>query len=260
MKKIGIVIVILSVIFTSVVLTKNMIAKSLVTIGIKSFTGVTANIENIKVGIVATSVSINGLQLFNPPRFPDKLMVDIPELYVNYNLGALLKRKVHMEEAKLNVKEFVVVKNEKGELNIDSLKTVRTLRKEKAPQEKKEKATKREFQIDVLELKIGQVISKDYSQGIPPKVRQFTVNIDQRFENVTDLSALVKLGVVKALADTAVANFLNFDLGSLKEGVTGQVDRAIKVGEEVGAKAKDTAEKVLDETVDQLKKVLPLEK
>jgi len=112
----------------------------------------------------------------------------------------------------------------------------------------------------VLNLKIGKVIFKDYSNGIPPKVSEFNVNIDQRFENITDPQALAKLIIVKALMNTTIANLANFDLGSLKEGVTKTFGKAVEFGGELGGTAKSVVEGVVGETTDTFKKILPFER
>ena len=52
-------------------------------------------------------------------------MVDLSEIYVDYNLGAIMGGKVHFEEVRLHLKEFVDVKNEAGELNLNSLRAVK---------------------------------------------------------------------------------------------------------------------------------------
>ena len=87
--------------------------------------------------------------------FKDKLMVDLPEIYVDYNLGAIMGGKAHLEEVRLNLKEFIVVKNEAGELNLDSLRVVKETEGEEAEKDgsKKEKTEMPDIQIDLLELK-----------------------------------------------------------------------------------------------------------
>ena len=89
----------------------------------------------------------------------------MPEIYVDYDLPAIVKGKVHLTEVRINLKEFMVVKNEKGELNLDSLNVVQEQqpRKKRAKEpEPKEEGKEPDLQIDVLELKIGKVIYKAF--------------------------------------------------------------------------------------------------
>ena len=232
-------------------------------------TGLKLSIKSMNIGILNTLIGIKGLQLFNPPGFVDKLMVDLPEVYVDYNFGAFIKKKVHLEEVRLDLKEFSVIRNEKGELNLDSLRVVEEKKEEKVEGEEgkeEEKAKMPELQIDVLELKIGKVVYKDYSKGTPPKVREFNVNIDERYENIASPRTFISLIIVKALKNTTIARLTNFNLGALQEDVAEKLkettkkvvetaDKAIETGKDVKKKVKETSEKAAEAGKDVEKKV-----
>ena len=110
---------------------KNMIIKTSVTTGVKAMTGLKLSIGSMNVGVFKSLMGINELKLYNPQGFEDDLMIDLPEIYVDYNLGAFMKGKTHLEEVRLHLKEFIVVKNEDGELNLDSLNVVKSAEDEK---------------------------------------------------------------------------------------------------------------------------------
>ena len=262
MKKMIIIITVILVLLISISLGKNVIARKAVSTGVKAITGLKLNIRRMDVGIIKTFISIKGLELFNPSGFKDKLMVDMPEIYVDYDLAAFLKGKVHFEKVKLNLKEFVVVKNQKGDLNLDSLKTVK--QKEKTP---KEKTKMPEIQIDILELKIGKVIYKDYSDSGSPKVREFNVNIDERHENITDPRTLANLIVFKALMNTSIASLANFDVSSLSETLGDSLRTASEIFEdtagvalETGARVTDAAKETTEKAKETIENILPFGK
>ena len=128
-----------------------------------------------------------------------------------------------------------------------------------------------ELQIDVLELKIGKVVYKDYSKGTPPKVREFNVNIDERFENITNPRTFITLIIVKALKNTTIARLTNFNLGALQEDIAEKLkettrkvvetaDKAIETGKDVEKKVKDTAREKIEKATDAIKKILPFGK
>jgi len=154
---------------------KNIIVKTAITAGVKTMTGLKLDIESMNIGVLKTLVGIKGLKLYNPPQFEDALMVDLPEIYVDYDLKSFFDKKVHLEEVRLDMKELVVVKNKEGVLNIESLKAVQGAQqpqqqpgqKATPPAEKKEKMP--EMKLDLLKLKIGRVLYKDYSKGTPPR-------------------------------------------------------------------------------------------
>jgi len=201
---------------------------------------------------MSTLVSIEDLRLLNPPGYKDRVMLDMPEIYVDYNLPALIAGKVHLNKLRLNMSEFVVVKNEKGEINLNALNVVKEQKGEKKVTPA-EKAKMPDMQIDVLELKVGKVVYKDYSMGGLPRVQEFNINIDERYLNVDDPDKLVSLIVVKAISNTSIARLTGFDLKGLENTIgdtlgTAQliVDRAQDVITTGGETARKTVEGLQD--------------
>ena len=176
-------------------------------------------------------------------------MLDAPEIYVDYNLPAIFKGKVHLQDMRINVEEFAVIRNEAGELNLDSLKVVEAQKEGKKPGEKGKAP---DVRIDNLELKIGKVIYKDYSGKGVPIEKEYNVNISERYKNIDNPYSLVALIVVKALARTAIANLAKFDLTGLEGTVSNTLATAQKVAEEAVVKAKEK----LDETAEKAKEVV----
>ena len=265
MKKLfAVILIIVAVLFVSMI-AKNLIAKQAVSAGVRVMTGLKLDMKSMNVGIVKTLIGIQDLRLFNPSGFEDKLMVDMPEIYVDYDLGAFLKGKVHLEEVKLNLREFTVVKNRDGRLNLDSLKTVK---KKKEPEKTAKKESKMpDLQIDVLELKIGKVIYKDYYNRTTPRAREYNVNINERYENITDPYTFVDLIVVKALMNTSIAGLANFDIGLLGDGLegmlggaTGLVKGTAGIALDTGEKLTDTAKEATEKAADTIKDILPFGK
>jgi len=264
MKKMLSVIVVVVVLLIVGYFAKNAIASRAISAGVRVMTGLKLNMRSMNVGIVRTLISIKGLELFNPSGFEDNLMVDIPEIYVDYDLAAFLKGKVHLEKVRLDLKEFVVVKNQKGELNLDSLKTVK---EKKGIAMTKKKTKMPNIQIDVLELKIGKVIYKDYLNREEPRVREFNVNIDEKYENITDPRTLANLIVFKALMNTSISGLTDFDVGLLKDGLgdtLGTTSKLIKgttgVALDTGAKVTDTAREATEKAADAIESLLPFGK
>ena len=240
------VIVILALAVAVIGIGKDLIAKAAIENGVNLVTGLKLSIGSINIGIVKTLVGINNIKLYNPPAFKDRLMMDAPEIYVAYDLPAVLKGKVHLQELRLDLKELTVVKNEKGELNLDALKPVKEQKETPARPAKRAKAP--EIQIDMLKLKIGKVIYKDYSKGGEPLVKEFNVNIDEQYRNITDPNALISLIIVKALMNTSIAGMAGFDVSGLKSSVATTLKGAQNV---VG----DTTQKAVDVTKTAAKSV-----
>lgn len=249
LKLLGLLVVILLIVL---LIGKNFIAKTAVTSGVKAVTGLEMDIDSMDVGILNTLVGINGMKLYNPPEFSDRVMIDIPEIYVDYDLSAFIKGTAHLEEVRINLKELTVVKDKEGRLNINSLKVAKKGEKPEKPGERKET----EIKIDLLDLKIGKVIYKDYSRGSEPKILEYNLNLHEKYYNITDLNEMGKLILVKALMNTNIANLTNFALNSLQSEVSDILKKATEAGkalQEIDKKAVDILEETTQDIKDKLK-------
>ncbi|MFH1878356.1 MAG: hypothetical protein ABH883_06075 [Candidatus Omnitrophota bacterium] len=101
---------------------KDSLIKFSVEKAVRGVTGLRISIGGLRVGILKTVIGIKELRVYNPGGFKDRIMLDMPEIYVNYDLPAILKGDIHLTEMRISLKEFIVEKNAKGELNLDSLK------------------------------------------------------------------------------------------------------------------------------------------
>lgn len=241
MKKIisSILIIVLAVVIV-LSAAKNTVVRISIEKGVEVVTGLPLKMKSLNIGIIKTLVGINGLRLYNPPGYQDKVMLDMPEIYIDYDLPAILGGKIHLKEVRIHLKEFTVVKNADGEVNLNALKPVQesesAKKTEAAPAaEKKEKDP--EMKIDVLDLKIGAVIYKDYSGKGEPSVKEFSINIDERFTDIDSPNKLISLIVVKALMNTTVGRLTDIDL----KGLQGQLGDTLAGAQEVTGKASETA-------------------
>ncbi|MBU1809126.1 MAG: AsmA family protein [Candidatus Omnitrophica bacterium] len=207
---------------------KDAIIKVSVEKGVELVTGLKLSVGGLHVGIIKPVVSIKNLKLLNPPSFPDRTMVNMPEIYVKYDLPAIVGGTIHLPEVRLALKEFVVVKNSKGELNLDALRTVQAQKKGASPsQDSPGKAPA--IKIDSLRLSIGKVIYKDYSKSVAPDVKEFNINLNESYSDIDDPYELASLIVVKALMNTSIASLANFDLRGLQGTVGGALQHAQKM-------------------------------
>jgi len=255
MKKTIITIVVCVVVAVFVLsFAKDLIVKVAVEKGVQAATGLRLSMRGLSIGLIKTLVDIDGLELFNPKGYEDKIMIDMPEIYVNYDLPAIMKGKIHLKEVRIDLKEFVVVKNEKGELNLDSLKVVQEQKEAKKPVAKKEEKGKApEIQIDSLQLKIGKVLYKDYSKGGKPSVQEFNINLDEKYGNIKDPNKLVSLILVKALMNTTISRLTGFDLKGLESTVSDTLGTAQKVVGETAAAAQKTITETTQKTQEVVK-------
>lgn len=227
MKKIVIFIAVILLAFVIFIYAKNTIAKAILVKAVRQITGLGVDVKYLDVSLKKTFIDVRGLNIYNPEGFSEKLMAGIPEIYVDFDLSSFFKGKARIESLRLNLKEFIVVKSASGRLNINSISGIS---KEEAPGAGKEKPKQKpQIQIDVLELNVGKVLYRDYTQA-PPGEFRYNVNIHERYENVTDVEKLVKLIVTRSLVNTAVSRLADVDF----DGIRGDISGLIKKGDVFG--------------------------
>lgn len=236
-------------------LIRNVTVKSIIGAGVRMITGLKLDIQKLDIGVFRSLVNIEKVKLYNPKGFNDKVMADIPQIYAAYDLGGFFRGKTHLREVKLNLKEFIVVKNEKGEVNIDSLKVI----KDKKGKGLKKRKSKQKFRMDVLDLKIGRVLYKDYTQ-IPPSVKEYKININQRFKDINDPAGLVSLIVFKALASTTINNLIDLDLNILADGIGGTLKGVKNLADGAVGKVFETGGDIKDKAKEAVNKLIPFGK
>ena len=220
MKKLIVILVVFAVVVVGFSLAKDAIVKIAVEKGVAAVTGLELRIQRLHLSLLNSSVMIHGLKIYNPPEFPDRLMADIPQIYVACDLPAILKKDIHIKAFKLDMREFVVVKNAKGQLNLNGFKKAPG-QKAKAEQASGPTQGLAKIRIDTLELKAGKVLYKDYSTGSTPTVKEFNVNIDERYSNISDPYALIGIIISRTLMNTAVGNLANVDISKLTGNISG---------------------------------------
>lgn len=233
MKKVIVSIVVICLVFAISVFAKNAIAKIILIKATRQLTGLGLNIKNMDVGLLKTWVRIDDLSIFNPSGFADRRMAYIPQVYIDYDLTALLKKQVHLERLALDLREFTVVRNSAGRLNVNSISAVSAAKRPHAVGAGRPKV-KPDVRIDVLELRIDRVLYKDYTQS-PAAVWEYPVNINERYENITDLDKMVKLVVTRAVVNTAISKLADLDITSLKNDLSGIIQKGKNIFKEAGS-------------------------
>lgn len=266
MKKWMMIAVMTVVVFACASFVKDITIKMAVEKGTELVTGLRLKMGGLRVGIIRQVVSIKDLNIFNPEGYKDKVMLDMPEIYVDYDLPKILKGTIYLNEVRINMKEFTVVKNAKGELNLDSLKVVKS-QKEGSSAVKEEKDSTLKMHIGKLYLKVGKVYYKDYSKGGEPTVTEYNLNLDEKYTDIDDPYSLVSLIVVKSLNGTSIGKLANFDVKGLSGTIGDTLSTATSGATKTVSKAKAAAEeaaKGASETVksasETIKNMLPFGK
>jgi len=225
------------VIAVAILLFKDVIVRVALERMVEVSTGTQLTMKSLRIGLLKPAINIEDLKILNPKGFKDRLMMDVPEIYIDYQFDDIFTGKAYFDEMRLDIKEFVVIVNEKGEVNLNSLNVV----KEGKVKKTKAQEASADMKINVLYLKVSKVIFKDYSKGSKPVVHVYHLKINEKFTNITDGDKLMRVIVVRSLMNTPIANLTNFSLSTLRTGITGTLNSA----EVVAATAVTTAGKVV---------------
>ena len=216
-KPVKIFVIVLLIIF-ALVLLRDPILKVTIEQVVKGVAGISLRMKSFQLGLVKGTINIKGIRVYNPRGFKEKIMVDMPEIYVDFNPGAL-SGLVHFEQLRMHLKEFIVIKNKEGKVNIKEIKVVKESEQKKEPTKKPaaEKAKKKaDMRIDLLKLKVDKVVYKDYTVT-PPSVKEYNVNIDVQQKNISDLNGLIATIISQALMKTAIGSLADVDMGALQD-------------------------------------------
>ncbi len=201
------IIVVVAVVLLLAV-SKNRIAKAVVERIGSAMVGSKLTIEKMEFELLSSKITLGNLKLHSPRGSKDPVMADIPELYVSYEPSTLFSGQPHLKELRIDLREFLVVKDEKGELNVKTLNSSPPM------------------MIDLLRLKIEKVVYKDYSKGDPaPEAHEFKINLDESYRNVSDINSIGPLIASKTLSE--MKQLILGKIGATgQEVVSGTADKA----------------------------------
>lgn len=191
MKKVLIVICIILLVTLTLMVLRDQIIRTTITVAASSVLGAPVRVEGFSMGIFKQSIRISNLTVYNPKGFPKGIIIELSRINVNYDFAALLKKQLHLPDAEIVVKEIGLIKNKEGKLNADALK-VSQKDGLKEP-EAKSKPVDFPLKIDHLKLNIGRLVMKDYSAAEEPIISVFEINIDKDYKNITSVQQLAVL-------------------------------------------------------------------
>lgn len=226
MKRKPILFLVVILVVVSAMLAKDLIIKAILERTVEVVSGLKISIGSTDVGIFNTSIRVKDLVIYNPPSFKDRVMANINELYINYDIRSGFKREIRIRDMIFDVGRVNVIKNSAGDNNLNSLKIVKAL--EKIDKCDKPNGTMPKLRIDSLHLKGGKVTYKDYTKMPYPLITEFEVRVDERYENITNPYELVSLIVSRSLVRTSPLNIIGFDLAPLQNQVKDAMSKSVE--------------------------------
>lgn len=199
-------------------LARNFIARKAVEIGAEKITGFPLVIGSIDLGLFSSKVDVRDLKLMNPSEFSEKTFVDMPQLYIDYRLASMMSGAPHVNDMRINIKQLIVVKNDKGETNAQKLKSVVSSGKSSS-----------KYYVDTLRIHVGTVTVKDFSRPKPTE-RNISLNVDATYKNISDSTDITRLVLLTVMSQVRLPE-IGINTEDLKKNlgdVTNQAGKALQ--------------------------------
>lgn len=202
--------------FTLLFVAQDWVIKIVAEYEVTRITGFKTKAHSLKYDFPST-ILIKELEILNPSGFQEKVFVNIPEIYVSFDLFGFFKGKgIHFSEIRLDIQEVHIEKNLKGVSNVDLLRTVGGSRKSKQslpPQTPKPLVP---FLLEHFEFSLRNVSYQDHSgmygsSGLPNKL-SVDMNIQKRvYKDIHDPQILVNLILTEIIRRETFGRLLNLD-------------------------------------------------
>jgi hypothetical protein len=248
MKRAVKIVVLAAVVLVVLGAIKNTIAQTVLTTTLSNVAHVPVKIGSTRVSFMSASIEVKNLRVYNPAGFPDKLMLDVPQVFIEFDPPALSKGQAHFKTVKLDLKELQVIRDKSGRLNVDVVKPTKT---ETSKAQSEAKATSGgkapKLHIDLMLLSIGRVVYKDYTGGGEPAIQTFDINIENReYRDIQDPTAVVSVIMFEALTRTTLSKLADLDLHSFKEGGLNALSESLGIVGNGQEAVQNTAKKLLN--------------
>jgi hypothetical protein len=239
-------IVFLVVIFAFVALAWMMFLPAVLTTQLRKRSGFDATVERLAFNPLTGQMEIRGFTLLNPPTFPVSDFLEIREFRANAEARSLFSDRPVFDTMVIDISRVTLVKRQDGTTNASALEN--NLRESDVPRSLRARSHNREFLIRQLILRVDRLTVADYSLRQPSE-REFSLNLNQTYNDVTQVDQLLAPSVLKNLAPvaTAMAGFIPGELGRA-------VDEAGRSGTEILQHASRKAGERVKDALEESKK------
>ncbi len=120
--RIFLLLVVLALVFgAAVFFSKDWLLKKTAESAIATQTGLETHIGGLHVGVGSPVVTLTDFKLYNPREFGGAPLVDMPELHIEYDPGALAAGRLRIKLLRINLAEVNLVRNQAGQTNTVAL-------------------------------------------------------------------------------------------------------------------------------------------
>ena len=227
--EIGAVALISAVIIIS--LGKNYEIKKLITDSIAQNTPFKVKIDKVSSNLLRGRITAQGITIFNPPEFKDKIFLYASQIGLDISLRHLLRGKITFDKISVFLDYINIEKNKNGvvNLNLFARKKKETTQKSRPQKVKKHKTKKenRHLLIKVLEFKLNKFTYRNYTHT-PPFIIEFKAKINQQFKNVSDIGDAWSIILVRSVWNN-ILSLPQLNLEEVKPKVEKYIEKKAKV-------------------------------
>ncbi len=173
---------------------------------LQACTGMRVEIANFKTGLRTPAIQMQGFKLHNYPEFGDSVLLDVPDLLVEFDSELAAQGKLRFKQLRVNLAELNVIRDAAGRWNIEKVEKEMTERNAARTNRNERRL---EFAgIEALRLTIGRINYTDRQK--PSRSRQIDVNIRdelvQGIKTEEDLQDWIGNFIFKIILPEAVAS------------------------------------------------------
>lgn len=173
---------------------------------IEACTGMRVEIGKFKTGLRTPAIEMQGFKLYNAPEFGGSVLLDVPDLLVEFDPELASQGKLRFKQLRVNLAELNIIRDASGRWNIEKVEKEMTERNAARASRKEPKLV---FAgIDELRLTIGRINYTDNQK--PSRSRRIDVNAhDELVHGINtdeDLQEWIGSFIFKTILPEAVAS------------------------------------------------------
>ncbi|MBL4574547.1 MAG: hypothetical protein JKY51_00415 [Opitutaceae bacterium] len=197
----------------------------LTTSHIKVHSGFGAEVESLSGNPLAGTITVLDLVLTNPEEFEEKDFVQLKEFDLKVKPLSLVGERIEVPRLVLDVEQITIVINEKGESNLKVFNE--RMQGEKSGEESVEEESEPvDFIINSLKIRVAKIRIADYSKGKEPIIREFNLDLNREFTDVSDPKVIVT-AILMDITAAGLAQYGGDLFRMLPEGLSGSLGDAL---------------------------------
>ena len=111
-------VILLVVLVAVLILLKDKMVKSVVENRVRAQTGLPVKIGKFEMGLLTPTLNVENFVLYNNADFGGSPLLDMPELYVEYDFEDLRAQRIHLKLLRLDIRQLNIVENQQGQTNL----------------------------------------------------------------------------------------------------------------------------------------------